>query len=89
MRVLRKADEGGKVNAFRFEARRGRGSFILAFVLRKQPAAGDVGGTASCGVVTEPFLRVLPQQPFALRLQCPPGGSSCSGSLERLGSCSQ
>eukprot|EP00439_Symbiodinium_sp_Y106_P053128 s2444_g7.t1 len=42
----------------------------------------DVGGTAGCGVVSEPFMRVLPQQPFALRLQCPPGGSSCSGSSQ-------
>eukprot|EP00438_Fugacium_kawagutii_P004516 Skav214455 [mRNA] locus=scaffold1870:93380:97429:+ [translate_table: standard] len=28
---------------------------------------------------------ILPQQPFSLRLQCPPGGTSCSGSSERLG----
>ncbi|CAJ1392081.1 unnamed protein product [Effrenium voratum] len=43
----------------------------------------DAGNTASCGPqAAAPFMRVLPQQPFSLRLQCPPGGDACTGSAE-------
>eukprot|EP00434_Breviolum_minutum_P015000 symbB.v1.2.013227.t1/scaffold930.1/size151240/6 len=45
----------------------------------------DAGNTGACGSLVEPFMRVLPQQPFSLRLQCPPGGTSCSGTTEFLG----
>ncbi|CAK9087825.1 unnamed protein product [Durusdinium trenchii] len=42
----------------------------------------DAENAGGCGVVVEPFMRILPQQPFSLRLQCPPGGTSCSGTGE-------
>eukprot|EP00931_Biecheleriopsis_adriatica_P048306 TRINITY_DN27909_c0_g1_i1.p1 TRINITY_DN27909_c0_g1~~TRINITY_DN27909_c0_g1_i1.p1 ORF type:complete len:3513 (-),score=559.98 TRINITY_DN27909_c0_g1_i1:29-9340(-) len=39
----------------------------------------DVDDFESCGVEgNPPFMRILPQHPFALRLMCPPGGTSCS-----------
>ena len=39
----------------------------------------DVDTYTSCGSTSEPpFMRVLPQQPFVLRVECPPGGTSCS-----------
>ena len=39
----------------------------------------DVDTYTSCGSSSNPpFMRVLPQQPFVLRVECPPGGTSCA-----------
>lgn len=43
----------------------------------------DVDTYASCGAEgNAPFMRVLPQQPFVLRVECPPGGTSCAPTLD-------
>ncbi len=42
----------------------------------------DVDTCTSCGAaLNAPFMRVVPQQPFALRVECPPGGTSCAPSF--------
>ncbi|CAK9075671.1 unnamed protein product [Durusdinium trenchii] len=43
----------------------------------------DVETYSSCGSEGNlPFMRVLPQQPFVLRVECPPGGTSCAAATD-------
>eukprot|EP00928_Gymnodinium_smaydae_P085992 TRINITY_DN6976_c0_g2_i1.p1 TRINITY_DN6976_c0_g2~~TRINITY_DN6976_c0_g2_i1.p1 ORF type:complete len:3484 (-),score=772.22 TRINITY_DN6976_c0_g2_i1:111-10493(-) len=44
----------------------------------------DVSSWMSCGFTDLAYARIMPQQPFVLRLQCPPGGVCIGESKHRL-----